>query len=163
LYHGNLAVNENEKAAVWLLTKIFNKIKLPLVIAGRNPSKKLEKLAHKQLHTCIAANPGEAEMQDLIARAQVNILPSFNNTGVKLKLVNALFNGRHCLVNPEAVAGSGLEACCHIAENDNDFIEAAAALFEKPFSDDDAEKRQGMAQRQFDNIANARQLLSFLQ
>jgi hypothetical protein len=163
LYHGNLAVNENEKAAVWLLTKIFNTLRLPLVIAGRNPSPALEKLAHQHQHTCIATNPSEAEMQDLIARAQVNILPSFNNTGVKLKLINAFFNGRHCLVNGAAVAGSGLEAGCVIASNEQEFIAAAAKLFEIPFSQDEIEKRQGIVQQQFSNEQNARQLLTFLQ
>ncbi len=162
LYHGNLAVNENEKAAVWLLTKVFSKLTVPLVIAGRNPSASLEKLAHQHQHTCIATNPSDAEMQDLIARAQVNILPSFNNTGIKLKLVNAVFNGRHCLVNREAVAGSGLEPYCQVAEGANEFIEATAKLFEQPFTHNDIEERQGIAQRLFNNMENARKLLSLL-
>jgi glycosyltransferase involved in cell wall biosynthesis len=162
LYHGNLAVNENEKAAVWLLTKVFSRLQLPFVIAGRNPTAVLEKLAHQHQHTCIAANPSDAEMQDLIARAQVNILPSFNNTGIKLKLVNAIFNGRHCLVNREAVAGSGLEPYCKIADGENGFIEAIAKLYETSFTHDDTEARQGIAQRLFNNMENARRLLSFL-
>jgi Glycosyl transferases group 1/Glycosyltransferase Family 4 len=163
LYHGNLAVNENEKAAVWLLTKIFNTLKLPLVIAGRNPSVALEKLAHLHPHTCIATNPSDAEMQDLIARAQVNILPSFNNTGVKLKLINAVFNGRHCLVNMQAVAGSGLETYCHIADTEQEFIAATAKLFVTPFDEQDIEKRQGIVQQHFSNASNALRLLSYLQ
>jgi glycosyltransferase involved in cell wall biosynthesis len=162
LYHGNLAVNENAKAAEWLLEKVFSRLELPLVIAGRNPSAALEKLAHKHQHTCIATNPSDAEMQDLIARAQVNILPSFNNTGVKLKLVNAIFNGRHCLVNAQAVAGSGLEQYCHTATNENDFIEAVSMLFEVPFTEDDIEIRQGIPQRLFNNLENARKLISLL-
>ena len=59
-------------------------------------------------------------MQDLISKAQVNILPSFNCTGVKLKLLNALFNGRHCIVNQDAVEGTGLESTCHIATGADD-------------------------------------------
>ena len=35
----------------------------------------------------------------MIAKAQINILPSYTHTGIKIKLVNAIFNGRHCLVN----------------------------------------------------------------
>jgi Glycosyl transferases group 1 len=162
LYHGNLAVNENDKAARWLLTKVFNTLHLPLVIAGRNPSPALEKLAHLYQHTCIATNPSDAEMQDLIARAQVNILPSFNNTGVKLKLINAVFNGRHCLVNNEAVAGSGLESYCSIANGEQEFAEAAAKLFDTAFDHQDIEKRQGIAGHHFNNMENAQRLLSWL-
>ncbi len=49
-------------------------------------------------------------MTELIREAQINILPSFNTTGIKIKLLNAIFNGRHCLVNPAAIAGTGLGA-----------------------------------------------------
>lgn len=162
LYHGNLSVNENEKAAEWLLKEVFSKTQLPLVIAGKDPSKSLEKLAHKYQHTCLVANPGDAEMQDLIARAQVNILPSFNNTGVKLKLINAVFNGRHCLVNEAAVSGSGLAPYCHTAETATDFVNAIQTLYHQPFTLNDIEERQGGLQRLYNNRANAEKLLSLL-
>src|SRR3989442_10397132 len=86
LYHGNLSVTENEKAAIFLVENVFNKMKVPFVIAGRNPSARLQRLAHFHCHTCLVANPGDSEMRDLIAKAQIHILPSFNETGVKLKL-----------------------------------------------------------------------------
>ncbi len=112
LYHGNLSINENEEAAIWLLQNVFNELEIPFVIAGKDPSQKLSFMAHEHPHTCLVANPGDKELQDMIAKAQVNILPSFNNTGVKLKLLNSLFNGRHCLVNRAGVEGSGLQNIC---------------------------------------------------
>ena len=111
-YHANLEIIENEKAALWLLDNIFSTLKIPFVIAGRNPSESLKIAAHKHQHTCIVENPSEYEMDDLIRKAQINIIPSFNNTGVKFKLLNALFNGRHCIVNSQAVEGSGAENLC---------------------------------------------------
>ncbi|HMP94933.1 MAG TPA: glycosyltransferase family 4 protein, partial [Phnomibacter sp.] len=117
LYHGNLSVPENEYAATWLLQEIFSQIEIPFVIAGKNPSPALERLAHQQAHTCIVANPPEREMQELIKKAHINILPSFNNTGIKLKLINALYLGKHCLLNSAGVEGTGLESCCHIANS----------------------------------------------
>lgn len=42
LYHGDLSVDANEKAAIWLLDKVFSKTNIPLVITGYNPSEKLE-------------------------------------------------------------------------------------------------------------------------
>ncbi len=162
LYHGNLEINENEEAASWLLKEVFSKIDIPLVIAGRNPSARLERLAHKYQHTCLVANPGDAELQDLITRAQVNILPSFNNTGVKLKLMNAVFNGRHCLVNTAGVAGSGLENACHIANETAFFTEKIKALYELPFTENEKEMRQGLLQRVYNNEQNAVKLLTWL-
>jgi len=162
LYHGNLAINENEEAATWLLKHVFNKVELPFVIAGKNPSKKLERLAHRQQHTCLVANPTDKEMQDMIGKAHLHVLPSFNNTGIKLKLLNAMFNGRHCLVNKAGVEGSGLETLCHIAEDALSFQQKIQELYHLPFTTEDLEKRQSLLQATYNNEKNARELMTFL-
>lgn len=162
LYHGNLSINENETAALWLLENVFNKTGLPLVIAGKDPSKKLEHAAHLQKNTCLVANPSDKEMQDLIAKAQINILPSFNNTGVKLKLINALFNGRFCLVNPKGAEGSGLETACCIANSADEFIKSVEELYQLNFKEEEIEKRNGLLQRLYNNEANANKLIRLI-
>ena len=162
LYHGNLSVNENEQAATWLLKNVFEKLEIPFVIAGKEPSKKLQELAHQHKQTCLVANPSEKEMQDLIARAQVHVLPSFNNTGVKLKLLNALFNGRHCLVNQAAVEGSGLENYCHIATDARSFKEKISALYQQDLTEQEIQQRQGLLQSEFNNEANAGKLIDVI-
>ena len=162
LYHGNLAINENEEAAIWLLKNVFNKIDLPFVIAGKNPSAKLQQLAHNHQHTCLVANPSEKEMQDMIAKAHVHVLPALNNTGIKLKLLNAIFNGRHCLVNKAGVEGSGLESFCHLAEDAETFIKQIEELYTLPFTEQEVQQRQGLLQTIYNNEANARQLMTFL-
>lgn len=162
MYHGNLAINENEKAVAWLLENVFNDLEIPFVIAGKDPSQKLEFLAHQHKHTCLVANPSDKEMQDLIAKAQINILPSFNNTGVKLKLLNALYNGRHCIVNEAGVEGSGLEAACHIAGDAATFKSMIHSLYHLSFTEAEAIKRQDLLQSLYNNEANARQLIAWI-
>ncbi len=162
LYHGNLAINENEKAADWLLNEVFSKLNIPFVIAGKNPSLSLQTLAHSSPHTCMIVNPSETEMQDLIKKAQVHILPSFNNTGIKLKLLNALYNGRFCLVNKAATEGSGLDTLCHIAETATDFSRQVEQLFSKDFSQNDITERQLVMQSIYDNKKNAILLMSWI-
>lgn len=159
LYHGNLSINENEEAVVWLLENVFNKLPIPFVIAGKNPSQRLEFLAHRHEHTCLVANPDDKSLHDMIAKAQVNILPSFNNTGIKLKLLNALYNGRHCLVNQAGVEGSGLEHLCTIAEDAEGFKKAIEALFYLPFEDEENEKRKASLQKLYNNQKNANKLI----
>ncbi len=163
LYHGNLAINENEQAAAWLLQNVFTKTTIPFVIAGKGPSRKLQRLAHAHPNTCLVANPTDAAMQDLIAKAQLHVLPSFNTTGVKLKLLNALFNGRHCLVNPAAVLGSGLENYCHTATDASSFQQKINVLYEQPFTEQEIQQRQGLLQHEYNNEVNAKKLMTFLQ
>ena len=162
LYHGNLSINENEEAAIWLLQNVFNKLPIPFVIAGKNPSQRLEFLAHQHEHTCLVANPSNQEMQDIIAKAQINILPSFNNTGVKLKLLNALYSGRHCIVNKAGVEGSGLQGLCSLAEDADDFTTAINYLYHIPFDDAEKQKRTALLAELNNNKKNAEKIMALI-
>ena len=162
LYHGNLAVNENEKAAEWLLKEVFNDINIPLVIAGKNPSEHLEKLAHVNTNTCLVSNLPEKEMQDLIKKAQVNILPSLNSTGVKLKLLNALYNGRFCLVNEAASEGVAVDNLCHIADDAASFKKLAVELYNMPYQNETTTHRQAVLNASYNNDKNAQQLIEWI-
>jgi glycosyltransferase involved in cell wall biosynthesis len=162
LYHGNLSVTENEKAAIWLLENVFQKLKIPFVIAGKNPSPRLERLAHLSCHTCLIANPDEGEMKDLIAKAQINILPSFNETGVKLKLLNALFNGRHCVVNEAIVKESGLEPACHIGTTKDALMEIVVQLYHHPFGEEEIRLRKRLLCHHYDNYENGKELIKLI-
>ena len=162
LYHGDLGVAENEKAALWLLENIFANLDIPFVIAGKKPSKKLQKLAHTHNTVCLIADPGEAEMQDLIVKAHINIIPSYSSTGIKLKLINALFNGRYCVVNEATVLESGLEEMCVVTPDANTFKLIIEDLYNKPFDPETSKIRQRVLSAMFNNTENAKKLISLI-
>lgn len=162
LYHGNLAVPENEKAALWLLKKVFNDNETSFIIAGKNPSRALQKAISKTGNSCLIANPSEDEMQDLIGKAQINILPSFNRTGVKLKLLNALFNGRHCVVNEAAAAGLSLAEACHVGSTAEEIKSIIAQLYHQPFTDEEIKRRKVLLEGYYNNSANAQKLIQWI-
>ncbi len=159
LYHGDLSVPLNEKAAAWLITKMFTQLDIPLVIAGKNPSEALLKLAQTQEQTCVVANPSQTVLQDMISKAHINILPSFSNTGIKIKLLNALFNGRHCLVNTPTVAGTGLEGLCHITDTAEAMKQRIEALYHQPFARQESDERKQVLSQMFCNETNAKKLV----
>ena len=154
LYHGNLTVNENEKAAIWLIKNVFSKITTAFIIAGFNPSNKLKKAAKFYSNISIVTSPSEVNIQLLIQNAQINILPSFNKTGVKLKLLNALYNGRHCIVNEAGIEGSGLKNLCFIEENADGFIEKINELFTIPFTAKEMQYRSTALKKLYNNNQN---------
>jgi glycosyltransferase involved in cell wall biosynthesis len=162
LYQADLSVDANENVAIWLLKNIFNTLEIPFVIAGKNPSNYLQEAAHRLQHTCIVANPDEKEMQDMIAKAHVNILPSFSNSGIKLKLINALFKGKHCVVNTATVAGSALEKLCHIADDVEGMQKTIIQLFEQPYSISEIGMRTQLLQQTFNNEKNAKQQVQWI-
>lgn len=162
LYHGNLSVPENEKAALWLLSNVFSKINVSLVIAGKNPSTRLDKMAQLCQHTCLVANPSETELNDLIKKAHINVLPSFSKAGIKIKLLHALFEGRHCIVNETMINSTGLDTACHIANNDNAFASIIMQLQNQPFTAEEIILRKELLGNIYDNKRNAEQLIQYL-
>jgi len=164
LFHGNLSVPENEEAAIWLLRHVFTNVRKPFVIAGKKPSKRLEKLAHIFQHTCLVADPSESELNDLIRKAHINVLPCFNknSTGIRLKLLHALFEGRHCIVNEPMVEGTGLEGACHIGKTANAFASIIEQLYHQPFTREEITLRERLLGDQYDNEKNTRQLIQYL-
>lgn len=158
LYHGDLSVAMNEKAAIELI-KVFKPLSIPLVIAGRNPSPKLRKLVKTQEETCLVENPSESAMQDMIAKAHINILPSFSSTGIKIKLLNALFNGRHCVTNTATVFGTGLDELCHVSDTAGSLRQRIETLYHQPFTTQEREGREAILLKIFNNTANAQKLV----
>lgn len=162
LYHGNLSVPENEKAVVWLAREVFNDLQVPLLVAGKKPSSKLQRILSNHSNICVIADPSEEEMQDMIQKAQINIIPSLNNTGLKLKLLNALFNGRHCVVNDAAVKGTQVQPACHIAGNADGFKSIIAQLYHKPFSDDEILLRKKLILQQLQSTKNVQKFIDLI-
>jgi hypothetical protein len=162
LYHGNLSVIENESAAMYLVENVFSKIKISFVIAGKNPSIKLKKAVARLSNIQLKANVSGAEMSDLIKNAQINILPAFQSTGIKLKLLNALNNGRHCIVNKTMIEGSDIDDLCVIKNSPQEIIETIKKLYEKPLAEADITKRKLLLSVNYSNKDNAQKIIDLL-
>lgn len=163
LYFGKLSVPENEAVATWLLKEVFSTISVPLVIAGKDPSPALVSLAHRMQHTCIVENPSDADLQELIAKAQCCVIPSFTNTGVKLKLLNALFCGKHVITNKKMLAGSELDSLCSVASDKKSMQKMIQQCFETDFTDAEKERRNEMLFGRYNNLENGKKLMAFIQ
>lgn len=154
LYHGNLSVAENKKAAQWLVENVFSELDVPCVVAGLNPPDSLRKLCSRYPHVRLKANLHDAEMMDLIRNAQVNVMVTDQPTGLKLKLMNALYNGRFCLVNDDMVRGTSLDQLCVLAEEPEQFISQIRRLMKEDFTEDDINERDEALKELYQNEKN---------
>jgi hypothetical protein len=162
LYHGNIEVPENEYAATYLITKVFSSLDIPLIIAGMKPREKFRKLAGAYSNVLLVANPDDEKMFDLIRNAQVNILVTFQATGLKLKLLNTLYNGRFCLVNEAMLKGTGLEGLCELGNTTEELHSKLKALFNKEFTIEEAAKRAESLKERYDNLVNGQKMLELI-
>jgi hypothetical protein len=159
LYHGNLEVGENNEAALYLVNEVFSKINVPLIIAGRKPSKELTAAVANHAHIQLKANISTEKIDLLIKEAQINVLPTFQATGIKLKLLAALFIGKHCIVNSEMVANTGLEDLCSVTDTAEGMAKEIVRLFELPFETKQAQKRSTILSQNFSNEENIKKLI----
>jgi hypothetical protein len=161
LYHGNLSVGENNQAALFLVNLVFRGLEEKLVIAGNNPSVQLQKLVYELPNVELKDDLSSDEINDLIHQANINILPTFQSTGIKLKLLAALFNGAHCLVNNQMVEGTGLEDVVHIANSAKEFKEKVLELSSNKITDDLIGRRKKAALN-FSNAKSAGSLIRLI-
>lgn len=163
LFHGKLSVPDNELAATWLIEEVFSSdLGIPFVIAGMNPSVRLKELIGQHDHIKLVENPDERQMNDLISRAHINLLIANQSAGVKLKLVNALFKGRFCLVNDAMVSGSGLAKLCYVRNSAAAIRQTVEALVNAPFEQSRIEERRLLLETTYSNAENAEKLISLI-
>ena len=160
LYHGSLDVGENNEAALYLIKEVFSDLEVRLVIAGKNPSKELESECSKYSHIELKKNISSDEIHSLVQNAQINILPTFQATGIKLKLLVALFTGRYALVNDPMVQETGLESLCEIANSPEEFKEKVKALMSSSWNrEEELQKRSDILLSGFGNQENVKKMV----
>lgn len=162
LYHGNLAVGENEEAALFLVRNVFSELKYPAIIAGNNASLNLKREIEKYPHISLNDKADSSEILSLIKNAHINVLPTFQSTGIKLKLINSLFIGRHCVANDKMVKNTGLEKLCIPANKPDEFIKSIKKLWEVPFTGEDIKLREKILRKNFDNDINIKLVTGLL-
>lgn len=135
LYHGNIVVSENVKAALFLID-VYKDSNYQLVIASNYINDDVSKEVLKHNNITFHSLVKETDLNRLFENAHINVLPTFQNTGIKLKLLNTLYQGKFIIANDDMVNDTGLEELCEKANTKEEFLEKTKKLFQKTFSED---------------------------
>ena len=160
LFHGNLKVSDNLKAAKFLIDT-FKNFDYPLVIAGQTDDKTLMTLIDRYKNINYIEIKKFHDLLELFQRAHVNILYSYQPTGVKIKLLNSLYNSRYVISNKEAAAGSGLESLCQIANSKKEIQQKVSQLILLDYSNEEISKRKKVL-TQYNCLKNAEKIADLL-
>mgnify|MGYP000037952516 CR=1 FL=1 len=160
LYHGHLLVSENVKAALFLID-VYKETDYQLVIASNYKNTEVIKEVLK--HENITFNPltDENDLNILFENAHINALPTFQNTGIKLKLLNTLRQGKFIIANDYMVNETGLETLCEKANTKTEFLSKTAKLFNKDFEVSFVEDRKKLLES-FDSKNNAKKIINLI-
>jgi len=163
LYNGNLCVDENIKAALFLINEVAVATEgTKWIIAGNTPAGSLYEAAERAGNVEIIANPTNDEMTRLITGAAVNILTTFQATGIKLKLLGTLYKGGYCIVNDKMIESTGLDALRTIANTPIEMRDAIIRLTRTEISTEEIAERRKVLFEKYDNNRNITILTSHL-
>jgi len=165
LYHGNLEVAENQKAVLYLLKQVvpLTNTSIKWKIAGKNPPKKIREIVMLNKQVELIVNPNDYELNQLIANARANVLITFQPTGIKLKLLNALYKGGFCIVNKMMLTGTDLEDLCLIADTPRDIANLINSVSIIEFNQKDKNFRLQKLSKKYSNILNTKIILDNLE
>ena len=162
LFQGNLSVKENEHSAIHIIENIAPLSNQKFVIAGKNPSKKLKKKAKFQKNIELIDTPSHELMQDLIRDAHINLLMTFQQTGIKLKLLHALQSGKHIIIN-SLMDDSGIFAeMCEVEDYSDKIAVRIEELLLVDFTQEMKDLRDEKFNAIYSNKKNAAKILSLI-
>ena len=160
LFHGNFNVIENEFSALYLINNIFKELDYPLIIAGKNPGRKIKRLVKLNYNVYLKDNIKGEKLNDLIANASIHILPAFQSSGLKLKLIHVLGSSGHIITNSKMITDNNLSEFCNIAESPEEMKKMIIEKAEKSLKENEIIKRQKMLEKYYLNERNAEILIN---
>jgi glycosyltransferase involved in cell wall biosynthesis len=162
LYHGDLRVSDNIRSCEFLI-EIFKGLDFTLTIAGACLTPDLAQKVDRQSNVeFVQLESGDqSQLKKLFEITHINILPTFQKTGIKLKLIHALFASRFTLVNIPMIEDTGLESLCTIANDISEFQKEIKRLMDTPY-DDQIRLTRIEHLSGFNNLDNAKKIIDLI-
>jgi len=135
LYVGTLTWEANIDGLVWFLENVWQTLsnqnkKITLTIIGKNPDERL--LRFKEKFSNITFPGFVKDLEPYFQNSKVFIVPLRFGSGIKVKVVSAMYRGIPCVTSNIGVEGLEAENGKHImiANNPQDFIQAVQILLD---------------------------------
>lgn len=161
LVHGDFRILDNARAALEIATAADAE-HVPCVVAGKSPSQKLRAALNALQNITVMPDVSLEVMRQLKQDAQIHVIHSDNPSGFKLKLLNALFAGRHVLVHRSIVEGEQLEEITHAFSTREELQVLIRQYQNVPVTEDDIKYRESLLLPRFDNRINAQNLVKLI-
>jgi hypothetical protein len=161
LYHGNLNVAENIAAVNYLIKDVYTDRAVQYIIAGSSNGHDLKQKSTNNIR--FVMNPSLEEITDLIRNARVITLPTFQATGIKLKLIDSLYKGQYVIVNEDMIEGFPLPELTLLAKNAEEMKKLISDKLKNNFTIIEKNKRIQELNLYFDNKINAEKIIELIE
>ena len=129
LFHGDLSTSDNKKALEETIRMFKALPQLRLVVASDRAGDDVKKKINNVANITLVPIETSENLRQLFENAQGNILLSYQNSGTKVKLFNALYNSRFVIINQNITDDRDLMSLCRLGSTPDEIrqriIEAA--------------------------------------
>jgi hypothetical protein len=160
LFHGNLSVVENSNAVRWLIDYVAPNLNHPLYIAGKSPDLALKRLIASNPDVSLIENPSKEQLQKLLKSVRAHVLPTFQPTGIKLKLLHALTTNAPVVVTPLMVENTDLANYCSVVSNPEECINVLNEMKPIPLSNESWQLRKQYLEQNYGEKLHAQLILN---
>ncbi|KFF09226.1 hypothetical protein [Chryseobacterium luteum] len=114
LFHGDLSISDNKKALEETISMFKTLPSHRLVVASDRAGDDLKKKINNIRNISLVPIETDKNLRQLFENAHANILLSYQNSGTKVKLFNALYNSRFVIINENITDDSALTGLCRL-------------------------------------------------
>lgn len=140
IYHGDLRISDNIKVVNYLID-IFIDFPHDLIIASSFENKALLDRISRYTNIKFIKISSSQKMDELFNAAHINIILTFQKTGIKLKLINSLYQGRFIIANSEMIEDTGLENLCELANTKDEIRNKIISILKTDYNENIVKKR----------------------
>ena len=154
VYFGNLAIEENIEAVMFLLD-LFKELDYPLKIVGRGADSDLVKRIADCKQAEYLGELSDSDLRRLITESKVCCLPTPQATGIKLKWIQALFQANTIVLNHKMLVDEHFGQFCRLAESKEEWKAQLQEAFSQSIAESQIKDRVAKAEDRFNNRQSA--------
>ncbi|NNC51086.1 MAG: hypothetical protein HKO01_11165 [Flaviramulus sp.] len=155
LYHGDLSISDNIKSALFVIN-VFKDLNFPLKIASSTEVKKIVDEIDKHKNMSFELITDYNQLTLLINEAHINTLYSYQKSGTKLKVINALFKGRFCVLNKNMIDDPDVLEICKVSEGKIEYKKVIENLLDTKF---EVTQKRIIALQKYNSKKNAEKII----
>lgn len=160
LWHGDLRVTDNEKSALQAID-ILKNTNYKLIVASSFKLNTVLTMCNQYENIVFNDLKKKDALEKLLKTAKVNLLFTFQPTGIKLKLLKALVKSRFVMVNSLMLEGTNLQELCVVANSEFEVKRELEKLMNTQFSDEERNERKEKM-RFFNPKINAQKIVDII-
>lgn len=157
LFHGDLSISDNKRALDEAIDLFKGLPRYRLVVASDRATEDIRRKIEGIENISLVPIETTDNLHQLLGNAHANILLSYQKSGTKVKLFNALYNSRFVIINENITDDESLINVCLIGTNRQEIRQHIINVAEKDY--DGNESRKFVLEKDYSDSVKAEEMM----